>query len=459
MDQLRPKDPIHGDDSPVGLMTIDPEGQILDANPALLRFLGSPSFEATARINVLTYLPLVQAGLAADFSRALEGGKVVSAEREYTSKWGKTVQGRVTVLPVRDAEGRIVKAQVLVEDRTASHRAEGLLRIQRNLGIALSAASTLPAAYDAILDAALAVEGIDCAGVYLLDEGALVLRAHRNLSPGFVARTSRFAPDAPQTRLVAAGAPAFRPWKDLIQPADPVRAEEGLRAIAVIPVAAEGKVVGALNAASHADDEILEQAQDALQAIASQIGGVVGRLAAAEELRSRERFLALLSSITLRTLEAADVDEWLGPLADELASLFGCDGCFVTGWDEAAGRTVPLAASGQRTAEYRAIVPRPGERTITQTVLETRRPAVVEDIQNSPALSPRIAQLFPSRSALGLPLLARGERLGAIVLAWDAPHRFTDKELQTAEQAAAQLSLALSRSGFSGNPQRPAART
>ena len=457
MDQPRQKEPIHGGDSPVGLMTIDPSGRILEANPALLRFLGSPSIEATSRINVLAYVPLVQAGLAADFRQALEGGKVVSAERDYTSKWGKSLHGRVTILPVRDETGRVVKAQVLVEDRTASHRAEELLRIQRNLGIALSSASSLSGALGAILDATLAVEGIDCGGVYLLEEGALVLQVHRNLSSGFVALVSRFGPDDPRTQLVEAGAPVFRRWKEVIHPADPDRVAEGLRATAVIPVAADGKVVGALNASSHAEDEISEPARDALQAIASQIGGVVGRLTAEEGLRSRERFLGLLSSITLRTLGAADVDEWLGPLTDELASLFGCDSCFVTGWDEEATQAVPLAASGNRTAEYRAIAPQPGERTITRTVLETRQPVVVEDIKNSTVLSPRIGQLFRSRSALGLPLLARGERLGAIVLSWDDPHRFTAREIATAEQAAAQISLALFRSGFATAPRRPAA--
>jgi PAS domain S-box-containing protein len=280
MNQNRLQDPIHGDESPVGLMSIDPSGRVLDANPALLRFLGSPSKEATARINVLTYLPLVQAGLAADFRRALTEGRVVSSERDYTSKWGKTVHARVTVLPVVDAAGTVVRAQVLVEDHTASHRAEELLHIQRNLGVALASASTLSGALDTILDAALSVEGIDCGGVYLVEDGDLVLKVHRRLSSGFVERTGRYGPDDPQTQLVMAGAPVFRRWNDLLLPADAIGDGEGLRAIAVIPVAHEGKVVGSLNAASHDEDEIQDPARDALQAISSQIGCVVSLLRA-----------------------------------------------------------------------------------------------------------------------------------------------------------------------------------
>lgn len=457
MDQNRLHDPVHGDESPVGLMSIDPSGRILETNPALLRFLGSPSREATAQINVLTYLPLVQAGLAADFRRALTEGQVVSSERDYTSKWGKTIHARVTALPVVDAAGTVVRAQVLVEDRTASHRAEGLLRIQRNLGVALASASTLSGALEAILDAVLSIEGIDCGGVYLVDDGDLVLKVHRHLSPDFVERTERFGPDDPHTRLVMAAGPVFRRWTDLVLPADPIVDGEGLRATAVIPVVHEGKVIGSLNAASHDEDEIQDPARDALQAISSQIGIVTSRLRAEDDLRERERFLALLSEITRRTLEAGDVNEWLGTLTDEVAALFGCDACFVTGWNETSQQMVPLAASSHRTENYRAVTPLPGERTITQTALEMGLPIVVEEIRSSSAISPRLAQILPGWSALGLPLLARGQRLGAIVLAWDAPHRSTAREVAAGEQAAAQISLALSHAGFSSLPRRRAA--
>jgi GAF domain/Diguanylate cyclase, GGDEF domain len=227
--------------------------------------------------------------------------------------------------------------------------------------VALASASTLSGALEAILGAVLSVEGIDCGGVYLVEDGDLVLKIHRHLSPDFVERTERFGPDDPRTRLVMASTPIFRRWTDLLLPADPIVDGEGLRATAVIPVVHDGKVVGSLNAASHDEDEIQDPARDALQAITSQIGIVTSRLRAEDELRERERFLALLSEITRRTLEAG-------------------------------------------------------------------LPIVVEEIRSSFAISPRLTHLLPGWSALGLPLFARGQRLGAIVLAWDAPHRSTARE-------------------------------
>ena len=79
---------------------------------------------------------------------------------------------------------------------------------------------------------------------------------------------------------------------------DAVCRDEGLRALAVIPVQDKLKVIGALNLASHRHDEIPEDARYAIESIASQIGGVFGRLAAEASLRESQKDLkALFDSI------------------------------------------------------------------------------------------------------------------------------------------------------------------
>ncbi len=433
------------EDNPVGLLSVDSSGQILDANPALLRFLGSPSREATRKINVLTYPPLVQAGIAGDFRRAISQDTFVRSERDYTSKWGKTIRARLSILPVHDGEGKLLQVVALIEDRTASGAAENLLRIQRDLGLALASVGSLPAALGEILDAALEVEGVDCGALYLSEDGALRLAAHRRLPDRFVAAVARFGPEDPPSRLVSAGVPVFRRGPELgLTAAEPVR-EEGLKAVGVIPVSHNGTALAALVVASHLEEEIPGWARDALQAIAAHVGSVVARVRAEDDLRERERFLSLLSAITNRTLETDDVDEILAPLADQFVELFGCDDCYVTGWDEANQRTIPLAASGGGTAEFRSLSQEPGEATITRTALMNGGPVVVAETRSSGAISPRLANLFLSHTALGLPLVANGVRLGAIILAWHAPRSVTEREIAAGAQAAAQLSLALAR--------------
>ena len=67
-----------------------------------------------------------------------------------------------------ESEGEANEAsRVKIEELT---RAEKLLRLQRDLAIALNSISDLNEALGLILDAALEVDGIDGGAVYIMDE-------------------------------------------------------------------------------------------------------------------------------------------------------------------------------------------------------------------------------------------------------------------------------------------------
>jgi signal transduction histidine kinase len=160
-------------------------------------------------------------------------------------------------------------------------------------------------------------------------------------------------------------------------------------------------------------------------------------------LRQRERFLSLLSDITRTALETPNFPVMLQNVADRLADLFEADGSYLALWDEATGRPVPVAAYGEWRQNYSSVRVEPGERTVTYSVLRAARPLVIEDVYDTPYLSPRLARLFPDRSLLGLPLLAGDQKLGAVLIAFNEPHHFTPNEIARGEQAAAEISLAM----------------
>ena len=114
--------------APLGILSVDPQGRIVNVNEAMLRILGSPSAEATKSINVLTYPPLIEAGIADDIRRCLVSGEVVISERPYTSKWGKSVHLRLHLTPIADKEGKIHLVQIIAEDITKRKKAEAELR-------------------------------------------------------------------------------------------------------------------------------------------------------------------------------------------------------------------------------------------------------------------------------------------------------------------------------------------
>ncbi len=112
------------DHAPMGILTMDREGRIIDVNPNLLQILGSPSAEATKAINLLSFPPLVEAGFAADCKKCLHESRSIIGEYPYTSKWGKKTYIRAHLVPFRDGMGTVIGMMGLVEDFTENKQME-----------------------------------------------------------------------------------------------------------------------------------------------------------------------------------------------------------------------------------------------------------------------------------------------------------------------------------------------
>ena len=185
--------------------------------------------------------------------------------------------------------------ETIVAQLREAQQAEALLRLQRDLGIALSSTSDLDRTLHEVLKTVLQIEGIDCGGVYLVDECRdLYLAAHQGISPQFAEIVARLQRASPRGQRVLAGLAVYRGFHDFDISQDEILQSEGLRAVAVLPVKNEGQVVAVLNLASRTRDEILPGARDAVEAIAAQIGGVVARVRMEAALRQSQRNLEAL---------------------------------------------------------------------------------------------------------------------------------------------------------------------
>ena len=102
------------ENAPLGIISIDAQGRIMDVNIMLVAMLGSPSAEATKQINVLTYPSFINSGVADDFRQCLETGAPDISERLYFSEWNKQVYLRYHLTPLRDGNGSISGVQAIV---------------------------------------------------------------------------------------------------------------------------------------------------------------------------------------------------------------------------------------------------------------------------------------------------------------------------------------------------------
>lgn len=188
----------------------------------------------------------------------------------------------------------------LVSDITERHQAQERASLLRKLGFALAQSSDMNEMLHLCLDTAIRVSGMDCGWLYLEKEpvGDLELVCQSGLSEDFIAAVS-----CVQTHRVSAAMPrgkkAFYGTSNQKKGAFHTAEErEGLHALAVIPVYHADDLVACLNVASHTADEFSAAGCDALETVASLIGGVIHRLRDKAELQaSAERLRSLLASM------------------------------------------------------------------------------------------------------------------------------------------------------------------
>ncbi len=208
----------------------------------------------------------------------------------------------------------------VVKDVTDQKQHEIILRIQRDLGVALSFETSLNHALELVVDASIRAAEMDCGGIYLIDaiSGELDLAYQQGLSEEFVQVTRHYPPDTPQARLVMKGQPVYSYYPNLGIRLNGISQRENLRAIAIMPVSYQNQVIACINVASHRQDEVAPLAQHALESIAAQIGSAIVRIRAEEALRQKDR---LLESVALAANRLMAVGEQEATFNDALAIL------------------------------------------------------------------------------------------------------------------------------------------
>jgi K+-sensing histidine kinase KdpD len=158
-------------------------------------------------------------------------------------------------------------------------------------------------------------------------------------------------------------------------------------------------------------------------------------------IASRERFMSHLIEITRLALKQSSIPDLFQLLANHMHKLLLSDMIYITLWDEKNQSTIPIAATGSAGNNYAISAIRPGEVTMTASVIKAGMPLVAEDVYNTPYMSPQIAQQFPTKSMLALPLIVDEEKLGAVLIGYSTPHKFTDEEMEFGTIAANQIAL------------------
>lgn len=209
--------------------------------------------------------------------------------------WVETVVNRITA-----EDGTITGYLSTSRDITNRMEILNFLKIERDLSIELNQVNDLETACTKIQDALFQIPGVDSGGVYLVnpDTHDINLVSHKGLSKRFVRHIQNYPGDSPKAKFTQMKIPLYGSRFDPPSPDYKLLEEEGILSYAMIPVVFEGKVVAAMNLASHHWDEIPDNSKNILETIASHLGSVLARLMAEKALSDSQRnFEVLYNSI------------------------------------------------------------------------------------------------------------------------------------------------------------------
>jgi len=185
-----------------------------------------------------------------------------------------------------DKSGQMVEIQGIGRDITESKQNKQLLIAQRDLAQKLAGTYSMPSALAICLEYILSESGMDCGGIYLVDQftADLNLVYSQGLSAEFVTAAVVYPAHSDHWQLVMQARPIHTLFADLPVSRQGVLDLEGLKEFILIPIIYQEKVIGCFNLASHQSNTLTPARQTAAEAIGLQVGSTITRLLAEEQL-------------------------------------------------------------------------------------------------------------------------------------------------------------------------------
>jgi PAS domain S-box-containing protein len=195
-------------------------------------------------------------------------------------------------------------------DITERKEAERFDQLQRDMAVALSGAITLDEALKVSLQGVLAATGMDSGGIYLIDEetGALDLVHHIGHSEAFVHEVSHVDNDDPIIKPILIGEPIYDNYETFEPRVIGKELEEGLKAMAIVPIRHEGKVIGSLNIASHTIQEVPTRSRQIIEILARQIAQSIMHARLVTALQESEEKYRLIYDYTGQPIYTYDTE-------------------------------------------------------------------------------------------------------------------------------------------------------
>jgi PAS domain S-box-containing protein len=321
------------------IVSKDLTGRIVSWNPGAERLFGYFAEEMIGK-PITTIIPDYLKGEEPQIlERIRRGERIEHYETIRRCKDGRLVDVSLTVSPMRDEHGTIIGASKIARDVTERKRAESVMARRADEQAALYRftnrlyrAESLKAIYEAALDAI--IDSMHCSRASILrcdTDGVMRFVAWRGLSEGYRRATTGHSPwrldDAnpePVCMLDVDRAELDPPLKTIVK-------QEGIGALAFIPLMAEGRLVGKFMVYYDTPRQIDGEALELALTLARQLGFAIERMRAEQARLSIQAELRMLSErleeeVERRTLERDRI--W--NVSEDLLAVSNFEGYFLS---------------------------------------------------------------------------------------------------------------------------------
>ena len=292
------------DNSPMAVEFYDSKGYYIDGNKAALDLFGIEKIESMQDFNFFNssqvnseIIEKCQHGIPVRYEKWVDFENIAK-DKIYATKRSDRLYLDINATPIMVKGIKEPKAYVVqIQDITERKETEDFFTNLYNLAIKLSQTFDLQKVLNLLLTSAIEVSGMNTGGIYIIDSKskALNLAVQKGWSDSFIEEVKYFAPDTKMSELIMNGKNIYSKYDELPNEGNPEF--EDLKAIAIIPILHQDKVIACISLISNMYDEIVKIKRKRVELIATQLRGFIARALMHDELSKNEELLSNAAKI------------------------------------------------------------------------------------------------------------------------------------------------------------------
>ena len=219
--------------------------------------------------------------------------------------------------------------------------------------------------------------------------------------------------------------------------------EDRYEAFLSMPIVYKGKAIGVVNVQHKREQDYSQTTMNLLDMIAKQVGGVIDHAKLFEETKQKALQFDSLVKVSKSITSEHYLDEILNLIVVVTAEMLNSKVCSIMLLDEKS-QELSIKATQSLSLDYKKKANIKVENSITGSVIKSKEPAVVYDVQKEDKYVYRdLAEKEGLTSMVAVPMIVKDKAIGVINVYTKKHHRFTKEEINVLQMVANQAAVAV----------------